>query len=136
MFRKYRESSKLEFFDVGRLALRAQKALTKTSKTHFPCDYVSGRLWKNIFAVKNIPPTSSVTAGSCSLSVWISMKATSTNRASRTLMASVLCCLPARRIIVMGGVAAAPIPPSLARGCPEEQMRYFLCRANAGQRLP
>jgi len=66
----------------------------------------------------------------------VSVKATLTYRASRTLRASVLCCLPARRIIVMGGVAAAPIPPSLARGCPEEQMRYFLCRANAGQRLP
>jgi hypothetical protein len=24
-----------------------------------------------------------------------------------------------------GGVAAAPIPPSLARGCPEEQMRWL-----------
>ena len=50
------------FFDVGRLALRAQKALTKTSKTYFSCDYVSGRLWKNIFAVKNNSPTSSAAA--------------------------------------------------------------------------
>ncbi len=93
---KCRESLKLEFFDVGRLALRAQewllpKRVRPGAGPIFRVIMSAGRLWKNIFPVQSISPTSSANVANCSLSVWISMKAESTclrYRASRTLMPS------------------------------------------------